>query len=179
MKQVALLMTAFFFLLKGDAQITPKSDVKDTHDRYTNTDDPSPIRLKGVTSKLPKGTSFRKGKVVLLKGYRVKYHDSSQVTVVYRQNLVTGAFTCGCQKGTTGGGSCLLQTSGNVLSCTPNSCTNCKLVTTIDTKTGVAITKANADWKEVVLPTAGKQQKTEDPDQGGEIFKKSDKKVKQ
>lgn len=143
---------------------------------------PKPKRVLGdvagpfaTTTQLPKGTIFKNGKVELLKGYTASYTDSNRVVVIKeKKGGVTGSFTCYCKAGQ---GSCGSLVTGEGLKCVSDGCGECGILVVINPK-NVAITKSGSDWKKLILPTSEVQQQ-EDPDQGGEIFKKSGKKSKQ
>ncbi|MFT3827071.1 MAG: hypothetical protein QM731_24310 [Chitinophagaceae bacterium] len=107
-----------------------------------------------------------------MKGYKTVNLDSNRIIIVQKPNGETsGAFKCSCE---TGSGSCGVSTDGTAsIHCVAFGGCNCMMAIVVKPPKGVAITQSNGDWKKLVLPSANsQQQKTEDPDQGGEVTNK-------
>lgn len=173
MRHFLLLTISFYFISILQAQ-SKRSEVKDAHDKYTNEE----VQYLS-TSQLPEGTKFINGEVHLNRGYSASYSDNNNVVIIksIKKESVVGAFSCGCDEGN---GSCGVLISGNSIKCNSQpGCVNCTLSGVINPKT-TAITKSGMDWKKLIIPPANMQRKkSEDPDQGGEIIKRKDIKVKQ
>ena len=173
MKKLLLLISTFYLTVTLNAQ-SKRTEVKDAHDKYAN------VEVEYLTTtKLPEGTIFKNGKVMLKRGYTASYADNNRVVIIKKMKAGgnTGAFSCDCESGS---GGCGVGIDGNKISCLPkNGCTRCSITVIVDPKS-IAITKSGIDWKKLIIPSANIQrQKTEDPDQGGEIIKKKDLPVKQ
>lgn len=168
MKKILLLtltvMSASILL----AQTPRKPAVQDARDKYANT---------ALNHSLPEGTTLKKGKVTVNKGYKASYAEDKRIVIVKKDNGdISGSFKCGCLSDE--GGGCSVQIIGQNIYCSSSGCKDCSLLTTIHPTSGVAITQAD-NWQQVILPTAKPQPKTEDPDQGGEIIRKKNARVKQ
>lgn len=148
MRKIWLLFAFLCAATIINAQTNRKPAVKDAHDRYANTGDEIL-----VTSRLPEGTVFKGGKITVKEGYRTSYTDNKQVIIVQQANgNITGAFTCACKEGQ---GGCTVSASGSVIICIPVGCGYCEaMLTTVEPTKGVAITKANSNWKKIIIPTA-------------------------
>ncbi|HPG10915.1 MAG TPA: hypothetical protein PLU37_05250 [Chitinophagaceae bacterium] len=106
-----------------------------------------------TTSKLPKGTKFENGKVVITKGYKaVHSSDKTMVFVMADNGLgVDGTFRCSCPTA-----SCKITNNGQVIICTGSDC--CGMVVTTGESSGFtmeAIEKApeKLKWKKLIFPT--------------------------
>jgi hypothetical protein len=166
MKKILLLTTAFYFIVTLHAQ-SRRTEVKNSHDKYANQEVPYL-----TTTKLPEGTGFKNGNIVLKTGYRASYADNAQIIVVYRKNgSVSGSFTCYCNQT----GSCTPKMEYGAVVCRPIDCIDCRISVVVNPPKNATLTKGSLKWKVLVLqnPTP------EDPDQGGEIIKKKDLPVKQ
>lgn len=171
MKKFLFSALAIMLVAGADAQSTAKTDVKESRDRFAN------IEVQYVTTtELPEGTTFNKGKVALKKGYRANYLDSNRVIVVQKPNGETsGAFKCRCSTGSSGG-SCSVTFSDGMLYCVASGGCSCTMDVIVKPPKNAAITQSGGNWKKLIVPAANTQkQNTEDPDQGGEIFKKNKK----
>ena len=173
MKKLLLLTIAFFYIVVANAQTIRKTNVTDANDRYANVEIPY-----ATTTKLPKGTVLKKGKIVLKYGYKANYADSNRIIVVQKPNgEISGAFKCKCESGT---GRCGITHDGGTLQCVALGGCNCTMEISVGPPKGMAITLSNGNWKKLIIPSANtKRQKNEDPDRGGEIIKKKDLQVKQ
>lgn len=137
MKKILLLTLTVMSASVLLAQTPRKPAVQDARDKYANTT---------LNHSLPEGTTLKKGKVTVNKGYKASYAEDKRIVIVKKDNGdISGSFKCG--------GS-------------------------IHPTSGVAITQSD-NWQQVILPTAKPQPKTEDPDQGGEIIRKKNARVKQ
>lgn len=166
MKKILLCFLSVMLFSFANAQ-TKRTEVKDAKDKYAN------VEIQYLTTtKLPRGTIFKNGNVMLRRGYTASYADNNQVVIIKKAKAGgnTGAFSCDCERGT---GGCGVGIDGNKITCLPkNGCTDCRVTVVVDPK-GTAITKSGIDWKKLIVPSANIQrQKTEDPDQGGEIIRK-------
>lgn len=164
MKRVLLPALALLLITNADAQNPGRTNVKESHDRFVN------IEIQhATTTELPEGAVFNKGKVTLKKGYSTNYADSNRVIIIKKPNgEFSGAFTCSCEAGS----SCPISYDSSVLKCLVTKGCNCKLDVVIKLPKNTAITQSGGNWKKLVVPAANTQrQNTEDPDQGGEIFK--------
>ena len=168
MKKLLLLTTVFFIITAVDAQTDRRTDVVDAKDRYANEE----VQYL-TTTKLPEGTTFKNGKVILKRGYRASYADNNQIIVVYKKKdgSVSGTFTCYCKQG----GSCTPHMEYAAVVCRPKGCIDCQISIALPQPKNIALTKATLNWK--ILETGNPA--PEDPDQGGEIIKKKDLPVKQ
>ncbi len=167
MKKTLLAALAAILLSNAHAQTTGKSSVKDSHDKFAN------IEVQYVaTTDLPEGTAFVKGKITLKKGYRTNYADSNRVLIVQKPDGSTsGAFKCRCEAGSSAG-SCSVSITDGAIRCVATGGCDCTLDVIIKPTKNVAITQSAGNWKKLILPSASTQrQNTEDPDQGGEVFK--------
>nr|MBP7557755.1 hypothetical protein [Chitinophagaceae bacterium] len=129
-----------------------------------------------ATTDLPEGTAFTNGKITLKKGYRTSYADSNRVLIVQKPDGSTsGAFKCRCETNSAGGSCSVTITDGSIRCVATGSC-NCTLDVIIKPTKNTAITQSGKNWKKLIIPSAHAQrQNTEDPDQGGEIFKQKTK----
>ncbi len=172
MKIILLSVLTATLVATADAQTTGRTAVQDSHDKYAN------IEVQYVpTTALPEGTSLKNGKVTLKKGYRVNHLDSNRVVVVLKPNgEISGAFKCRCEVGSSG--SCSVSISDGAIRCVATGGCDCTLDVVIKPPKNVAITQSSGNWKKLIVPSANMQrQNTEDPDQGGEVFKKKSKRV--
>ncbi|MCB9054958.1 MAG: hypothetical protein H6549_03780 [Chitinophagales bacterium] len=110
------------------------------------------LKETDTTSKLPKGTKFENGKVVVTKGYKaVQSSDKTMVFIMADNGLgVDGTFRCSCPTA-----SCKITNNGQVIICTGSDC--CGMVVTTGESSGFtmeAIEKApeKLKWKKLVLP---------------------------
>jgi hypothetical protein len=116
-----------------------------------------------TTSKLPKGTKFENGKVVVTSGYKaVQSSDKTMVLLLANDGLgVRGGFRCDCDGGSSG--TCNLSIINNKIVCGGDAC--CELVVTIyDEEKYIAmeaVEKApeKLKWKKLVFPIEDKQVK--------------------
>lgn len=171
MKKILLAALIILLIAPVYAQTTSRTAVQDSHDRFAN------IEVQyATTTKLPEGTRIENGKVVLKKGYRTSYADSSRVLIVQKPDGSTsGAFKCRCTVSSSGASCSVIITDGSIECVTTGDC-SCTLDVIIKPAKNVAITQSGGNWKKLVIPSARSQrQNTEDPDQGGEIFKQKTK----
>lgn len=171
MKKVLLATLTAILFAAADAQTTRRTAVQDNHDRYAN------IEVQyATTTKLPEGTSFENGKIMLKKDYRTSYADSNRVLIVQKPDGSTsGAFKCRCETSSPGGSCSVTITEGSIRCVATGGC-NCTLDVIVKPAKNTAITQSGKNWKKLIIPSAHSQrQNTEDPDQGGEIFKQKTK----
>jgi hypothetical protein len=117
----------------------------------------SRIGANDTTSKLPKGTKFENGKVVVTNGYRaVRSSDKTMVLIVADNGLgAHGSFRCDC--GGRGTGACNTSIINNKIICGGDKC--CELVVTIEEGEGLYLTMEEIEnnskkltWKRIVFP---------------------------
>lgn len=167
MKKAFFAALAAILLISARAQTTGKTGVKDSHDRFAN------IEVQYVTTTdLPEGTALKNGKITLKKGYRTGYADSNRVLIVQKPDGSTsGAFKCRCEVNSSGG-TCSVSITDGAIRCVATGGCDCTLDVIIKPTKNVAITQSSGNWKKLIIPSASSQrQNTEDPDQGGEVFK--------
>jgi len=172
MKKIVLSALAAMLIATAGAQTTGRPAVQDSRDRYAN------IEVQyATTTELPEGTSLKNGKVTLKKGYRANHLDSNRVVVVQKPNgEISGAFKCRCEAGSSG--SCSVSITDGAIRCVATGGCDCTLDVVIKPPKNTAITSSGSNWKKLIVPSATTQrQNTEDPDQGGEVFKKKSKRV--
>lgn len=110
---------------------------------------------KDTTSKLPKGTKFENGKVVVLNGYRaVRSSDKKMVFIISGNGPgVRGGFRCECESGS---GNCLTNVINNKIVCGGDSC--CRIVVTIYDSDELTMEKIEKEpekikWKKLIVAT--------------------------
>ena len=110
---------------------------------------------KDTTSKLPKGTKFENGKVVVLNGYRaVRSSDKKMVFIISGNRPgVRGGFRCECESGS---GNCLTNVINNKIVCGGDSC--CRIVVTIYDSDELTMEKIEKEpekikWKKLIVAT--------------------------
>ena len=110
---------------------------------------------KDTTSKLPKGTKFENGKVVVLNGYRaVRSSDKKMVFIISGNGPgVRGGFRCECELGS---GNCLTNVINNKIVCGGDSC--CRIVVTIYDSDELTMEKIEKEpekikWKKLIVAT--------------------------
>jgi hypothetical protein len=143
MKRLLLLSTALFFVVASNAQLSGKrTEVKDAHDRYVNTDSAAYL--------LPEGTTFENDKVALKKGYRVLFLDSNRIIVVQKPNgETTGAFRCSCTTVNKAGDHGVAFTRNEI------HCVNdCSMDVVLNPEKNISITRSNGNWKKLTVPAA-------------------------
>lgn len=169
MKKVLLLTTIIFFIATSKAQISYRKSGEGQRD----------FLPFDSTGKLPKGTAFNNGDIILNKEFVANYADNQKVLIIknVKTGSNTGAFSCYCKHGA---GSCSIGIDGNKIICFPeDGCTNYSLTVVVDLK-NTTIKQSGLGWKKLIVPNANMQhQKTEDPDQGGEIIKKKNIQINQ
>lgn len=168
MKKILLLTLTTMCASILFAQTPHKSVVQDARDKYANTE---------LNHTLPEGVTLKKDKIMVNKGYKASYAADKRIVIVKKDNGdISGSFKCGCMSDE--GGACRVQIIGQNIYCFSSGCKDCSLLTTINPTSNVAVTQSE-NWQQVILPTAKPQPKTEDPDQGGEIIRKKNARVKQ
>lgn len=110
---------------------------------------------KDTTSKLPKGTKFENGKVVVLNGYRaVRSSDKKMVFIISGNGPgVRGGFRCECESES---GNCLTNVINNKIVCGGDSC--CRIVVTIYDSDELTMEKIEKEpekikWKKLIVAT--------------------------
>jgi hypothetical protein len=109
-----------------------------------------------TTSKLPQGTKFENGKVVITNGYKaVRSSDKTILLIVADDGLgARGSFRCECEEGN---GACNTSFINNKIVCGGQTC--CVLVVTIEDGQGSYLTMEEIEknpekliWKKIVFP---------------------------
>ena len=107
-----------------------------------------------TTSKLPKGTKFENGKVVITNGYKaVQSSDKTMVFILADNgNNVEGSFSCKCFLGL---GACGVIISGSAVGCSGAEC--CRFKVTTGNLSGLTMqdierAPEKLKWKKLVLP---------------------------
>lgn len=113
------------------------------------------LQENDTTSKLPKGTKFENGKVVVINGYRaVPSSDKTMIFIVAVNGPgVRGSFRCDCESES---GSCNTSVINNKVVCGGDSC--CKIVVTIYDSDELTMEKIEQEpekikWKKLIVPT--------------------------
>lgn len=122
------------------------------------------IKKEDTTSKLPKGTRFENGKVIVKNGYKAVYSSDKKIVAILSDNGlgITGTFMCECS---TPGTSCGISTDGGILVCEGGGC--CGLIIVIKglqalTMEDIEKTPEKLKWKNLVLPGKVKNHPTGD-----------------
>lgn len=106
------------------------------------------------SSKIPRGTKFENGKVIITKGYKGVYStDKKMIFIVSDNGLdVEGTFSCACVLGL---GNCALINNGGAIGCGGDPC--CKFKVSTESFSGVSVleierTPEKLKWKNLVIP---------------------------
>lgn len=107
-----------------------------------------------TTSKLPKGTKFENGKLVLMKGYKAVYTSGKKMVAIMSDNgeSATGTFRCTCG---IEDGSCGITIGSTLILCEGPEC--CSLVVSIPPGSDLTLEKIEKTpeklkWKKLIFP---------------------------
>ncbi|HRE37954.1 MAG TPA: hypothetical protein PLR98_13445 [Chitinophagaceae bacterium] len=114
------------------------------------------LKETDTTSKLPNGTKFQNGKVVIIDGYKAVYSSDKKIVAIKGNNDlgITGSFACVCSEPEV---SCGISTDGGILICeSSSSC--CRLLIVIKGSSELTMEKIEQapeklKWKKLIVPT--------------------------
>lgn len=138
----------------GTCTEAPKKNQGRSHSISTGNENiATKLKETDTTSKLPKGTRFENGKIIIENGYKAVYSSNKRIVAIQANNGlgIEGSFSCGCS----GEGSCGISTDGGVLVCEGPSC--CRLIIIIKGPAELTMERIEREpeklkWKKLVFP---------------------------